>query len=115
MKYEIDEKGFLTGNWASVGGFEKCIEIDELKEVDLNLRWNGITLVLDTNPKVIERELKTLREKREIECFSVINRGQLWYNRLTEEQKVELDSWYNAWLDVTETMIIPEKPSWLEG
>lgn len=113
MKYEIDEKGFLTGNWASVGGFENCIEIDKLEEIDLNLRWNGASLVLDTNPKVIAKELKNLRNKRENECFSVINRGQLWYNKLTEEQRLELDIWYKKWLDVTETRIIPEKPIWL--
>lgn len=55
-----------------------------------------------------------LRVQREIECFSIINRGQLWYNSLTEEQLAELQVWYKAWLDVTETKITPEKPSWLK-
>ena len=55
-----------------------------------------------------------LRRLREIHCFSVINRGQLWYDTLTETQKQELKVWYQAWLDVTETKVIPEKPSWLK-
>lgn len=61
-----------------------------------------------------EEEQKYLRNRREKECFPYINRGQLWYNHLTEEQKQELDVWYTAWLDVTETKVIPDKPLWLE-
>lgn len=55
-------------------------------------------------------ELRTLREK---ECFSVVNRGKLWYNCLSDSQVSELRDWYFAWLDVTETKIIPLKPVWL--
>ena len=57
--------------------------------------------------------LRGLRTQRAEECFSVINRGEPWYKRLTEEQKAELDAWYQAWLDVTETRTVPDKPSWL--
>ncbi len=55
-----------------------------------------------------------LRQQREQECFSVINRGSLWYDTLTEEQKEELKIWYKAWLDVTETRVIPEKLEWIK-
>lgn len=58
-------------------------------------------------------EIENLRQRREAECFSVINRGALWFDRLTEEQKAELDTWYQKWLDVTETRTVPDKPSWL--
>ena len=54
-----------------------------------------------------------LRKRRETECFSYINRGQLWYDRLSDEQKAELQIWYSAWLKVTDTLTAPEKPSWL--
>lgn len=73
-------------------------------------------------PRATEEELKhyqeqqtldALRVLREHECFIFVNRGKLWYDKLTEEQHEELDIWYNAWLDVTETKIIPEKPAWL--
>lgn len=60
-----------------------------------------------------ERELHYLRLKRETICFSYINRGYLWYSKLTDEQKNELSTWYQAWLDVTETRVIPETPEWL--
>lgn len=59
-------------------------------------------------------ELQELRNKREAECFSIINRGALWYNTLTEEQFVELQKWYEQWLNVTLTRWIPEKPSWIK-
>ena len=54
-----------------------------------------------------------LRARRDEECFLVINRGSLWYDTLTDSQKEELKVWYKAWLDVTETKIVPEKPKWL--
>ena len=60
-----------------------------------------------------EQFKNNLRAKRETECFSIINRGQLWYDTLTEEQKAELKEWYIAWLNVTDTLVIPNKPNWL--
>ncbi len=58
-------------------------------------------------------QIEILRLAREDQCFCIVNRGQVWYNTLTEEQKSELDEWYQAWLDVTETNVIPKKPVWL--
>lgn len=54
-----------------------------------------------------------LRRRRETECFPVINRGQLWYDTLTTENKNELKEWYLAWLNVTETFTVPKRPDWL--
>lgn len=57
-----------------------------------------------------------LRNKRKDVCFSVIDRGTIWYkkNITTEERQTELDNWYKAWLDVTETLIEPVKPDWIK-
>ena len=59
-------------------------------------------------------QLKKLRAQRYDECFSVINRGYLWYMQLSEKQVGELNNWYKAWLDVTASMEIPQKPEWLQ-
>ena len=59
------------------------------------------------------QQLDDLRLQRETECFPIINRGQLWYESLSEIQVTELQLWYQAWLDVTETLVIPERPVWL--
>lgn len=61
-----------------------------------------------------EYNLSQLRTRRGQECFSVINRGSLWHDTLTDEQKEELKTWYMAWLDVTDTNVIPNKPNWLK-
>jgi hypothetical protein len=61
-----------------------------------------------------ESLIQHLRKKRETECFPLINRGKLWYDSLTYEQKVELEEFYRAWLDVTKTLKIPTTPSWLK-
>ena len=55
----------------------------------------------------------SIRARREKECFSVINRGQLWYASLTSEQIADLEQWYADWLLAPQTMLIPDKPSWL--
>ena len=93
-------------------------------EEDYNKLWNCDEFhYVDQDPETKlpkqfkvdnEEELKLLRRKREAQCFPYINRGQLWYDHLTDEQKQELDVWYTAWLDVTETKVTPERPSWLE-
>ena len=64
--------------------------------------------------QLLEQKLEALRSKREVECFTIVNRGQLWYNSLTDEQINELNTWYQAWLDVTETLKEPEKPEWIK-
>lgn len=76
----------------------------------------------------IDEILVILRSRRKFECFEIVNRGVLWYNTLTEEQRLELDKWYKEWLDITDTFrteyeknpdleidnIIPTTPSWLK-
>lgn len=54
-----------------------------------------------------------LRKRREEECFPIINRGKLWYDMLTEDQKAQLLVWYQAWLNVTDTLEVPEIPAWI--
>lgn len=102
--------------------FQECdIEIevsDELYE-KLSRCKIGYNWKYDFNLKTFSQVLLTndnnLKNLRETLCFRLIdNRSQMWYNRLTEQQKQELNDWYQAWLDVTETKIIPIKPEWLK-
>lgn len=62
---------------------------------------------------VDEKYLEKLRKRREKECFPIVDRGPLWYDRLSIEQINELEDWYQAWLDVTETGVVPAVPSWV--
>ena len=80
------------------------------------------SLVLDTSKLIdvsAENEINDIRALRQIECFSVADRGKLWYDGLTDAQYKELNEWYQAWLDVTESKTksggfkIPERPKWL--
>ena len=67
-----------------------------------------------TEKELLENKKNDLREKREYECFSIINRGKLWYDTLTSEQIEELNEWYRAWLDVTTTLVEPKRPEWIK-
>ena len=61
----------------------------------------------------VKNPVEHLRNLREQICFPVINRGKLWYERLSYEQMAELKTWYTAWLNVTETKVIPVTPAWV--
>lgn len=61
----------------------------------------------------VETIISNLRMKRNKICFTVVNRGQVWYNTLTTEQLVELQTWYQSWLDAPQTLIEPETPYWI--
>lgn len=88
-------------------GFDgKLYSETELQSDDYLARRNAF----DNSIALIE-----LRNQREEECFSVINRGALWYDKLTYEQKEELSSWYEEWLNAPETGIIPSKPTWIDS
>ncbi len=63
--------------------------------------------------EIISDPKEELRKLREVECFSIVNRGKLWYDTLTFEQLEELKQWYKAWLNVTETLVIPITPKWV--
>lgn len=65
--------------------------------------------------KVLDIDYSSIyRKRRNRECFPIINRGNAWYNSLTDVQKDELQTWYQQWLDAPETLIIPERPTWLK-
>ncbi|MBP5356789.1 MAG: hypothetical protein J6Y68_01400, partial [Clostridia bacterium] len=103
--------------------FENAISIENDKYKIVN-GYNG-ALFLEEYTKTEEykkkeeewlnkQRLKQLRQQREEECFSIVNRGYPYYNQLSEEQVMELEAWYKEWLAVTETMKIPEKPKWIK-
>lgn len=64
--------------------------------------------------ELITHSPERLRAKRELECFPIINRGKLWYDSLNPEQLAELNNWYNQWLEVTTTKVIPTTPQWIK-
>ena len=75
--------------------------------------WDEYEDIQVYHPYTDEEYVSYLRKERERICFPVINRGAAWYARLTPKQNEELQVWYQAWLDVTETGIKPETPSWI--
>lgn len=102
-----------------IGGCE-TIELDE--ELDHSqidgFVWKNNKVEFSTERferRKHENKQWELRNQREEECFSITDRGDFWYKKHvdTEEKKQEFEAWYQAWLDVTDTMEAPKKPSWL--
>ena len=123
MQVILNEQGYIKA-YALIGGFSSPSAIvDEPENLDdfednyrsYYLSDGNILVKSDDKQKEIEeqRELTNLRSQREKICFPIINRGEMWYSRLSAEQKDELNAWYQAWLDVTNTKVVPETPEWL--
>ena len=87
------------------------IEIETLPKNIFDYKIIDGILILDEN---IEAKKNQLRNKRDILFKKYIDRSRLWYNSLTNEQYTELTNWYNAWLNVTKTLVEAEMPSWLK-
>lgn len=78
---------------------------------DKDKAWQAKLDGTDLELAVKQDEIRTRREK---ECYSVINRGQLWYEGISLARLAELRQWYKAWRDAPATLIIPDKPAWLD-
>lgn len=124
MQVILNEQGYVKA-YALIGGFgTPSITVDRPENIDdfeqnyrsYYLSEDNVLIKSEDKQKEIEdkRELDSLRSLREKSCFSYINRGEIWYSRLSTEQIYELDTWYQAWLDVTDTKVIPETPEWLK-
>lgn len=122
MKVTFDENGYVTG-WCMVGdnGGEEVDPPENMENFTINFenfRLEDGKLVRDEARETTrqkEAEQNDLRIRREKECFSVINRGWMWYSCLTLSQWRELRTWYLAWLNATSTMSVPERPTWIDN
>lgn len=122
LKVTTDENGYVNG-WCMVGdngGIDVDLpdDLDGFMDCASGYRVVDGRLVLDEEKDAEEKleiRRQELRELREAECFPVINRGWIWYSSLTLSQWRELRSWYLAWLKVTETLAVPERPAWLDS
>lgn len=121
MKVLLDDKGFIQ-SYALIGDLVGGIDLPDPEDIDhfeehfTAYRVRDGNAAFDTEQETAlqnEAVLADLRTRRETECFSVINRGQLWYEGISITQLLELREWYKAWLKVTETLVVPEKPTWL--
>lgn len=121
MKVTIGKDGYVI-DWALVGdnGGVDVPEPDDLEEFMICATGykvvDGMLQKDNTRDKEqrLEKQKEALRQQREAECFPVINRGWMWYSGLNLVQWLELKKWYLAWLNVTETLRIPERPTWLD-
>ena len=122
MKVLLNEAGYVE-SYALEGELLGAVECDSPEDITVfethfaDFRIRDGALVLDKEHLDSMYEAETLngyRLQREKDCFPIINRGELWYERLTDQQREELQLWYQAWLDVTQTQTIPVKPEWLK-
>lgn len=114
-KVKINQDGFVASPYIKDANIEMKVN-DELYASLMTCQIGKNWKLQDEDFIMVDiLDDMVIRERRNIECFSVIdNRSPLWYKHLSEERMNELDAWYEAWLVATETKIIPEKPYWVE-
>ena len=121
MRITTDEKGYVTG-WSIAGDEEGILcqvpaDFDRFAAFYPGYRLENGELREDSEALAALQEQhrkEEIRRQREDLCFPYINRGALWYENLTQDQRAQLGQWYQAWLDAPETMTIPEDPEWLK-
>lgn len=112
---KINNEGFLESPY--IKDANNIIEISDYNfEKTSSFKFNTNWRYVDGDFILVElMDDASLRNRRQIECFDIIdNRSKLWYDRLTAEQLKELNIWYDSWLKVTQTKIVPVKPEWLK-
>ena len=97
----------------------ETVEVNDslIEYADLNSK-KGYAWKYNSQDDIVLENVMTADDYRRLrarDCFPVINRGVLWYNTLSEQQKTELSEWYQAWLDAPQTLIKPNIPEWLKG
>lgn len=122
MKILVDENKYLTC-FCIDAELENGIEVADPDDVesfiDIFRAYKYEDGILFLDEKKLQdvndaRLADELRFKRHKICFPYVNRGEMWYSRLSAKQKDELNVWYQAWLDVTSTKVVPETPEWLK-
>lgn len=122
MKALLNEQGFIT-SYALVGDLVDGIDLPDPENIAhfeehfaaYKVRDGTVAFDSEQNEALLSQAQKDeFRMRRETECFAVVNRGQLWYEGISIVQMLELRQWYKAWLNVTETMVVPERPAWLK-
>ena len=118
------QKGMITnfdnlGEYTQIDDTEWFALMQNKAEYDIivNNKLNNHPMLYTDEELKKEYQRKILRARREVECFPYVNRGELWYEVYvnTEEKKAEFKQWYLDWLNVTETLVAPDKPEWLDA
>lgn len=113
-KYDCSVYSFMNSKWQKhLGAIVKKDYSAPLFYSDkLIVKDNDFFEYLDLTDK--EQFMKEYyRKLRESKCYPIVNRGKVWYDHLTAGQHTELNDWYEAWLDVTDTYTVPETPAWV--
>lgn len=121
MQVLVDENGYVI-SYAIEGELLDSIQVETPEDIESfesnysSYKVVDSILVFDADRAQVVREEEQqqyIRFLRNRICFPIVNRGNVWYRTLTEEQSEELFQWYQAWLSAPTTMVIPETPSWI--
>lgn len=120
MILQLDSNNYVIGYITLGGTSDDGIEFNGIIPNNFETNYYKYKLSDDNTELVFNEsylstiEKDNIRVNRNTQCFSIINRGPIWYNLLTEDQIKEINEWYLAWLNAPDTGIIPERPSWLD-
>jgi|GEM_PF-3588512 len=113
--WALDEDSIDKVN--SIEDATNCFDMLENEVVWLENEYQ--TKLSELNLSSIEQQKEKLREQRKTECFEYWNRQWIIEpepnkpHQVTQKQFDEMELWYENWLNVTDTMVTPTRPTWL--
>lgn len=117
MIVKINKEGWMEAPFVSDATEE--IEVDEETNEKLSTfpffhDWKYNRETKEWSLEIYDED-NWLRLCRKRKCFDILdNKSNMWYQMLTDKQNAELKTWYQAWLDVTDTKVQPSTPEWLK-
>lgn len=123
--YKLNENRIVQTSNKRFDGYEGCIvakdypmlndlsayTVTDGKIVYVGLPESVKAARAEENIEARNAQLRTLRQKV---CFDICDRAA-WYDGLTDTQKAEVQAWRKAWLNVTETLVIPAAPDFVDA
>lgn len=129
MQIAIDENKYII-SWVDGGTIEPAagLTIVDVTSVPGNFitEWTHYQYIngqfIFTEGFISEADKEALRARRQKECFDIISHGSFIIKLLENVADIpsftqrlnEFQQWYQGWLDVTETNIIPQYPTWIQ-
>ena len=114
-KVKINKDGFMESPYILDATIEVEVDDDQYEKLQSFPFYHNWKYKDGKWDCVVIDEDNWLRFRRQRDCFDLIDgKSNMWYQMLTPEQNDELKKWYQAWLDVTDTKVMPTKPEWLK-
>lgn len=119
MYYEVNEKGEIMATCSvptktSLYTDEEIVSSYDGEKLLFKSETETAEYKAKESAYLADKKKEDIRRKRSREFATYLDRSPYFFEKLSEEQDAELREWYQAWLDAPATLVIPDRPLWLD-